>query len=150
MVVVAFIAYNLFGDQLEGTLRHGEISLNHFLDINIYTSDGLFGVPIRVAATYAFLFVLFGTALSKVGGAEFFFNLAAAVSGGANNIGIGVSLAAVTQQFSQGSISSTDNPLDLAINGGGFFQLKDLNGSLQYSRNGQLQVHDFVRRVNSP
>ena len=46
----------------------------------------------------------------------------------------------MTQQFSQGSISSTDNPLDLAINGGGFFQLKDLNGTLQYSRNGQLQV----------
>ena len=72
--------------------------------------------------------------------AEFADVYARAVSGGANNIGIGVSLAAVTQQFSQGSISSTDNPLDLAINGGGFFQLKDLNGSLQYSRNGQLQV----------
>ena len=46
----------------------------------------------------------------------------------------------MSQQFSQGSINSTDNPLDLAINGGGFFQLKDLNGSLQYSRNGQLKV----------
>lgn len=77
---------------------------------------------------------------AKVSRAEFADIYARAVSGGANNIGIGVSLAAVTQQFSQGSINSTDNPLDLAINGGGFFQLKDLNGSLQYSRNGQLQV----------
>ena len=77
---------------------------------------------------------------AKVSRAEFADIYARAVSGGANNIGIGVSLAAVTQQFSQGSISSTDNPLDLAINGGGFFQLKDLNGTLQYSRNGQLQV----------
>ena len=77
---------------------------------------------------------------AKVSRAEFADIYARAVNGGANNIGIGVSLAAVTQQFSQGSISSTDNPLDLAINGGGFFQLKDLNGSLQYSRNGQFQV----------
>lgn len=77
---------------------------------------------------------------AKSSRAEFADIYARAVTGGANNIGIGVSLAAVTQQFSQGSISSTDNPLDLAINGGGFFQLKDLNGSLQYSRNGQLQV----------
>jgi len=77
---------------------------------------------------------------AKVSRAEFADIYARAVSGGANNIGIGVSLAAVTQQFAQGSISSTDNPLDMAINGGGFFQLKDLNGSLQYSRNGQFQV----------
>ena len=78
---------------------------------------------------------------AKVSRAEFSDVYARAVSGGgANNIGIGVSLAAVSQQFSQGSINSTDNPLDLAINGGGFFQLKDLNGSLQYSRNGQLKV----------
>ena len=77
---------------------------------------------------------------AKVSRAEFADIYARAVSGGANHIGIGVSLAAVTQQFSQGSISSTDNPLDLAINGGGFFQLKDLNGSLQFSRNGQFKV----------
>jgi flagellar hook protein FlgE len=77
---------------------------------------------------------------AKVSRAEFSDIYARAVSGGANHIGIGVSLASVTQQFSQGSISSTDNPLDLAINGGGFFQLKDLNGSLQYTRNGQFKV----------
>ena len=78
---------------------------------------------------------------AKVSRAEFSDVYARAVSGGgANNIGIGVTLGSVSQQFSQGSINSTDNPLDLAINGGGFFQLKDLNGSLQYSRNGQLKV----------
>ena len=77
---------------------------------------------------------------AKVSRAEFADVYARAVNGGASNIGIGTTLAEVSQQFSQGSINSTDNPLDLAINGGGFFQLKDLNGSLQYSRNGQLRV----------
>ena len=53
--------------------------------------------------------------------------VARAVSGGASTIGLGVSQTAVTQQFSQGSFKSTDGPLDMAINGGGFFQLKDLS-----------------------
>lgn len=80
-LVLVFIAYNLFGDHLSGPLTHGEISLTHFLDIMVFTTDGLFGVPLRVAATYAFLFVMFGTALTKTGGGEFFFNLAAALTG---------------------------------------------------------------------
>lgn len=80
-IVVIFLAYNLFGDRLGGVLGHGEISYEHFLDITVFTTDGLFGVPLRVAATYAFLFVLFGTALSKAGGAQFFYDLAAYLTG---------------------------------------------------------------------
>ena len=56
------------------------------------------------------------------------------------NIGLGVSVATVAQQFQQGSISTTDNPLDVAINGNGFFQLQDPNGINQYSRNGQFEI----------
>ncbi len=81
LIVTGFIVYNLFGDGLTGPLSHGEISLDHFLDIMIFTTDGLFGVPLRVAATYAFLFVLFGTLLAKTGGGDFFFNLAASLTG---------------------------------------------------------------------
>ena len=81
LLVLAFIAYNLFGDRIDGPLGHGLITLNHFLDISVYTTDGLFGVPVRVAATYAFLFVLFGTVLEKAGGGDFFFNASAAIAG---------------------------------------------------------------------
>lgn len=80
-IVLLFLVYNLLGDRLGGVLGHGEISYNHFLDITVFTTDGLFGVPLRVAATYAFLFVLFGTTLSKAGGAQFFYNLAAYMTG---------------------------------------------------------------------
>ena len=80
-IVLTFIIYNLYGHLISGPLGHGFISLNHFVDINIYTTDGLFGVPVRVAATYAFLFVMFGTFLERAKGGEFFFNLAATVSG---------------------------------------------------------------------
>lgn len=81
LIVIGFILYNLWGHLIPGQMGHGLITLGHFIDINVYTTDGLFGVPVRVAATYAFLFVMFGTFLEKAKGGEFFFNLAAAVSG---------------------------------------------------------------------
>lgn len=80
-IVLIFVAYNLLGHNLPGALGFRETSYNHFLDLMMFTSDGLFGVPLRVAATYAFLFVLFGTFLSKAGGADFFYNFAAALTG---------------------------------------------------------------------
>lgn len=68
---------------------------------------------------------------------------------GSMSVGMGVSVAAVAQQFQQGNISSTDNPLDIAINGNGFFQLQDANGLRQYSRNGQFKVDNAGYVVNN-
>jgi TRAP transporter 4TM/12TM fusion protein len=79
--VVVIIVYNLVGHTFTGPLKHGYISFGHFLDISVFTSDGLFGVPIQVTATYAFLFVMFGTLLEKAGGGQFFFDIAAALTG---------------------------------------------------------------------
>ncbi len=59
--------------------------------------------------------------------------------GGSPQIGIGTKLASVGQQFSQGNITSTNNSLDIAINGNGFFRLSD-NGAITYTRNGQFQM----------
>ncbi len=58
---------------------------------------------------------------------------------GAQDIGNGVRLANVTQEFSQGGIDFTDRALDLAISGEGFFTLSD-NGSISYSRVGAFAV----------
>jgi TRAP transporter 4TM/12TM fusion protein len=80
-LVLIFIAYNFLGHHLDGVLQHGYIDYNHFLDIMVYTTDGILGLPVHVAATYAFLFVLFGTVLQQAKGGEFFFDLAAAISG---------------------------------------------------------------------
>jgi len=80
-LVLVFIAYNFLGHHLDGVLQHSYIDYNHFLDIMVYTTDGILGLPVHVAATYAFLFVLFGTVLQQAKGGEFFFDLAAAVSG---------------------------------------------------------------------
>lgn len=72
--------------------------------------------------------------------AQFADVFAAALSGsGAAQIGIGTRLATVAQQFTQGTISITNNTLDMAINGAGFFTTKDIHG-VTYTRNGQFQL----------
>lgn len=81
LVVLVFVSYNLFGHHLGGVLGHGYIDFHHFLDVMVFTTDGIFGIAVRVAATYAFMFVLFGTILERAGGARFFFDLAAALTG---------------------------------------------------------------------
>lgn len=72
--------------------------------------------------------------------AQFADVFAASLSGaGTNAIGIGSKLAAVAQQFTQGNISTTNNPLDVAINGAGLFRMSN-NGAITYTRNGQFQL----------
>ena len=86
---------------------------------------------------------------AKVSRAEFADVYANAIGGTSNAIGIGTTIGAVAQQFTQGNITSTDNPLDVAINGAGFFELKDTQGALSYSRNGQFKVDNTGFIVNN-
>lgn len=57
--------------------------------------------------------------------------------------GIGVAVATIAQQFTQGDLVSTANPLDLAINGDGFFRMvRDPSNNVEalYTRNGQFTM----------
>ncbi len=76
---------------------------------------------------------------AKSSRAEFGDMYATAISG--HSIGIGVNLQAVTQQFTQGNITTTSSPLDLAINGSGFFEVQNPAGQTLYTRNGQFQAN---------
>lgn len=77
-----------------------------------------------------------GTAGFKQSRAEFADVYAASVLGtGKNQQGSGVLLSNVSQLFNQGNINYTQNALDLAINGNGFFQVSN-NGAISYSRAG--------------
>jgi flagellar hook-basal body protein len=67
-----------------------------------------------------------------------------------SNIGQGVSLKQVSQEFSQGNISTSGNSLDLAITGDGFFPLKTSDGLQDiYTRNGSFTLNDQNNVVNS-
>lgn len=60
---------------------------------------------------------------------------------GPNQIGAGVSLNAVVKSFTQGAFETTASPLDLALEGSGFFVMRDLNGANYYSRFGGFQLN---------
>jgi flagellar hook protein FlgE len=58
---------------------------------------------------------------------------------GGTTAGIGTKVANIAQQFTQGNVEASNNPLDIAINGGGFFRTS-MGGVTQYSRNGQFSL----------
>ena len=68
--------------------------------------------------------------------------------GGQSAPGIGVAVTGIQQSFVQGNISTTSNPLDMAINGGGFFRM-DTNGTINYTRNGQFHLDKDGYIVNA-
>lgn len=91
-----------------------------------------------------------GTYGAKASRAEFADMYAAALTGaGTGNVGIGATVAAVSQQFTQGNITTTDSPMDMAINGNGFFQVTDGTKPTMYSRNGQFKVDRTGYIVNN-
>lgn len=104
LIVLAFIAYNLFGHLIGGPLGHGYIPLQDFVDATVFTTDGVYGVPLRVAATYAFLFVLFGTLLARAGGGDFFYRIGALLTG--RTVG-GTAKIAVVSSGAYGMISGS-------------------------------------------
>jgi flagellar hook protein FlgE len=78
---------------------------------------------------------------AKASRAEFGTMFAASLNGtGSIGAGIGVQMMAVAQQFTQGNITSTENTMDLAINGRGFFMFQQPDGQEVYGRNGQLKL----------
>ncbi|HJV79588.1 flagellar hook protein FlgE [Noviherbaspirillum sp.] len=58
---------------------------------------------------------------------------------GLGTAGIGTRVSQIAQQFSQGNVTASNNALDMAINGGGFFRLTN-GGAVSYARNGQFQL----------
>ncbi len=67
---------------------------------------------------------------------------------GGNQAGIGTKVSQIAQQFTQGNIESSNNPLDIAINGAGFFRTT-AGGATQYSRNGQFSLDKDGYMVNA-
>ncbi|MDP5240623.1 flagellar hook protein FlgE [Uliginosibacterium sp. 31-16] len=86
----------------------------------------------------------------KLSGTQFADVYASALNGASAGlqIGIGTQIGQVSQVFNQGNITPTNNPLDVAINGAGFFRM-DNNGAVAYTRNGQFQVDKNGYIVNT-
>jgi len=63
-------------------------------------------------------------------------------------LGTGVRAVGTQKEFTEGSLQVTDQSLDLAINGRGFFQIQRPNGEIAYTRNGQFQLSQENRIVD--
>src|SRR5690606_7103939 len=64
-------------------------------------------------------------------------------------LGTGVRLVATQKEFTMGNIEVTDQGLDVAINGRGFFQILMPDGSVNYTRDGQFQIDSTGQIVNA-
>lgn len=57
-----------------------------------------------------------------------------------SQVGLGVHPVAITKYYQQGNVQVTNNPLDLAINGDGFFQVRQADGTVAYTRDGSFKL----------
>jgi uncharacterized protein involved in response to NO len=103
-VVLVFLSYGVFGHLIEGPFSHRALSLPEMLDQLVFTSNGLFGSALSVAAFLVFVFVTFGALLDRCGGGDFFFDLANSLVGRQSG---GPAKVAVVSSGLYGSISGS-------------------------------------------
>lgn len=81
IIALFFILYALFGQHIPGLLGHRGVNLETLISYQYLTTEGIFGLPLGVSATYIYIFILFGGFLVASGTGEFFIDLANALTG---------------------------------------------------------------------
>ena len=80
-ICLASILYAMYGPYMPELIIHKGYSIERIATTLWLTTEGIFGLPIGVAATFVFVFVLFGAFLEVTGGGAFFIDLAYALTG---------------------------------------------------------------------
>lgn len=80
-ICLAAMLYAHFGPYMPELIIHKGYSIERIATTLWLTTEGIFGLPIGVAATFVFVFVLFGAFLESTGGGNFFIELAYAITG---------------------------------------------------------------------
>jgi TRAP transporter 4TM/12TM fusion protein len=113
IIGACFIAYAFAGsrgelpflaDWMPGIMNHRGYSLERVASQMTLGAEGIFGIPLGVAATFVFIFVLFGAFLEVTGAGKFFIDLAYAATGRQRG---GPAKAAVIASAGMGSISGS-------------------------------------------
>ncbi|MGI9372457.1 MAG: TRAP transporter permease [Hyphomicrobiales bacterium] len=76
-----FILHALYANYFFGFFYGPPVRFGKFIDVLFMSSDGLFGIPLHVVATYIVLFIIFGALLIRSGAGRFFIDLAIALTG---------------------------------------------------------------------
>jgi TRAP transporter 4TM/12TM fusion protein len=104
IITIIFLVYAYLGPHIPGDLGHRGFRVKRIIDHIFMTGEGLWGVPLRVSATFVYLFVLFGAFLDKIGAGEYLINLSFALMGRFRG---GPAKAAVVASCAMGSISGS-------------------------------------------
>ena len=82
IVAGAFLAYTLLGEHLPSPLNHRGYDLEQVVEHMAFGTEGIYGTPTAVSATYIFLFILFGSFMERAGIIHFFNELSIGIFGG--------------------------------------------------------------------
>jgi TRAP transporter 4TM/12TM fusion protein len=103
-IATLFIGYGYAGPLLPGVLRHGGYSTGRLVGQLYLGQEGIYGIPLGVAASFVFIFILFGALLEVTGAGQFFIDLAYALTGRQRG---GPAKAAVLASAAMGSVSGS-------------------------------------------
>ena len=81
IIATVFILYALLGQYIPGLWGHRGLDLETLISYQYLTTEGIFGLPLGVSATFIYIFILFGGFLVSSGTGEFFIDLANSVTG---------------------------------------------------------------------
>jgi TRAP transporter 4TM/12TM fusion protein len=84
LICLTLLLYAFLGPYIPGVMYHSGYSIRRIVEYMFFTMEGIYGMPIAVASTYVYLFVLFGVFLSKSGGGDFLIDVARAIAGKAS------------------------------------------------------------------
>ena len=104
LVCGIFLLYGLFGQYLPGDLAHRGYAFSQIVDQLGFGTEGIFGIPTLVSATYIFLFILFGTFLEHAGMIQLFNAIALGLVGHSKG---GPAKVAVISSGMMGTISGS-------------------------------------------
>lgn len=103
-IALTFLAYAMYGNFLPDQFASNGFPLEDIIRFHIYSTNGVFGAPLAIAAGVVFIFVLFGAFLQVTGAGKFFIDSAFAVAGKYRG---GPAKASVIASAALGSISGS-------------------------------------------
>ncbi|MEM9028000.1 MAG: TRAP transporter permease [Pseudomonadota bacterium] len=106
MVIITgfFVLHALYANYYFGFFYGPPVRLEKFIDTLFMSSDGVFGIPLHVCATYIVLFIIFGALLIRSGAGRFFIDLAVSLTG--HRVGGPAKASAVASGF-MGTVSGS-------------------------------------------
>lgn len=84
IIVLIFVAYGFFGELMPGMLAHSNMSIAKFIEVQIFSTSGVFGSPVSTACGTVFYFLLFGAFLTATPAGKLFVNISTLLTRKAN------------------------------------------------------------------